>query len=247
MFRQRRYMESEMHIKPFHGEGPGVQAQDGCSVELYRRMSYSGEIEFLSQFLTPGLSVLELGCGTGRLTRRLLSFDCTVTGVDNCAEMLAHAPTEARLLLSDIENLNLQEKFDVVILPTCLINHADPMIRAAFLASAARHLKFDGCFILERHDPAWLASAETGLLRQKDGLTVWLESVNRAHGLVGMTIKYAGQDHIWTHSFTLVALDESALQSQLHAAGFDAISWLDTAHRWACVSLQSVPKPAKSC
>ena len=228
-----------MQIEPFHGEGPGAQAKDGCSVELYRRLPYSGEIDFLAQFLTPGESVLELGCGTGRLTRKLLSFACTVTAVDNSAEMLAHAPLEAQLINSDIESLSLQKRFDVVLLPTCLINHADPSVRVAFLKTAADHMRPSGRFILERHDPVWLSSSDVGLVGQRQGLSVWVESVSRAGGVISMTLKYADTVNAWKHSFVLVALDELALQSQLHAAGFGRITWLDVAQRWASVSLQN--------
>lgn len=47
----------------------------------------------------PGMRVIDLGCGTGELTRRLaLALDgADVLGVDSSAEMLAHAPAAPRL------------------------------------------------------------------------------------------------------------------------------------------------------
>ena len=226
-------------IEPFTGHGPGAQAKDGCSVELYRRLSYKGEIEFLAQYLRLGVSVLELGCGTGRLTRRLVSFGCGVTAVDNSAKMLSHAPKAATLVLSDIERLNLSQRFDVVMLPSCLINHADSKVRSAFLATAAAHMKPAGRFVLERHDANWLKSANVGPAGEFDGVAVQIESVTRANGVIAMTLKYLLGTESWKHSFTIISLDDSMLQTQLHSAGFGHITWLDVQRRWASAGLQN--------
>jgi len=79
----------------FLGSGPGPQARDGCSVELYRSLPYLGEIDCVRPLLYPGSSVLELGCGTGRLTRFLLDLGLRVTAVDNSPEMLLAVPSPA--------------------------------------------------------------------------------------------------------------------------------------------------------
>lgn len=100
----------------FSGTGPGPQSADGCSVELYRRSAYAGEIELLKPWLPPGTTVLELGCGTGRLTHRLVEFGCRVTGVDNSADMLRHVGDAVQRVQADIETLQLDQRFDVVLL-----------------------------------------------------------------------------------------------------------------------------------
>jgi SAM-dependent methyltransferase len=229
-----------MTIKPFSGTGPGAQTQDGCSVELYRsRDDGAGEIELLAPNLKPGTSVLEFGCGTGRITRRLLAMGCTVTAVDNSAEMLEAAPPEATLIRSDIEQLRLAEKFDVVLLPSGLVNHPDAQLRAAFLAAAAAHLSPTGCFILQRQDPAWLASAQPGPVAvSPDGLAIRLEAVHRSGDVVEMTLVYSKAGSNWTHSFALLVLDEARLQEELDRAGFAAIEWLDARRCWAKLGLK---------
>ena len=83
----------------FEGEGPGAQTSDGCSVELYRDLPYLGELDDILGELRNGSHILELGCGTGRLTRQLVRQGLSVTGVDNSAEMLAGMPREAAAVL----------------------------------------------------------------------------------------------------------------------------------------------------
>ncbi|MCV2366413.1 class I SAM-dependent methyltransferase [Paucibacter sp. DJ1R-11] len=221
-----------MKIDAFFGEGPGAQAQDGCSVEVYRSSPYAGDIEHLSEYLEPGTSVLELGCGTGRVTRRLLSMGCVVTAVDNSDEMLAYAPTEAKLVLADIEQLDLGEKFDVVMLGSGLINHPKPEVRSAFLGAAAKHLGANGIFILQRQDPAWLSTAAVGPAGEANGLAVRVETVSRTNGLVAMTLRYDRGGESWLHSFTLAEVDETMLELQIGSAGFDSVEWLDTRRCW---------------
>ena len=231
------HMRSANAEARFSGQGPGVQTSDGCSVELYRRLPYLGEIDLLKSLLRPGMSVLELGCGTGRLTSVLLSLGAIVTAVDNSREMLAHAPAGARLVHSDIEALDLSGRFDLVLLASCMINHFDGGVRAAFLRAAKAHVKADGRFVLQRQDPSWLRSAQVGDVRQAGNFTVLVEAVSRSAGVVEMTLKYQQADLAWTHSFAVVPLDEQDLQRELANAGFGSLEWLDPARRWAGVSM----------
>ncbi|HST01570.1 MAG TPA: class I SAM-dependent methyltransferase, partial [Usitatibacter sp.] len=82
-------------IERTRGEGPGVITQDGCAVEVYLNTPYRGELDLLSAHLPAACSVLDLGCGTGRLTRPLLERGHSVTAVDNSIDMLRHVPDGA--------------------------------------------------------------------------------------------------------------------------------------------------------
>src|SRR5687768_1755761 len=107
------------------GEGPGVITQDGCAVEVYLHLPYRGELELLADRLPQGCSVLELGCGAGRLTRPLLDKGCSVTAVDHSADMLRCVPEAASRVCCDIESLELGPVFDVVLLASHLVNAAE--------------------------------------------------------------------------------------------------------------------------
>lgn len=135
----------------FSGSGPGTQTPDGCSVDFfYRALPYMGELEDIEPALRQHSSVLELGCGNGRLSKRMSELGLQVVGVDESGEMLAHLPTEVEGVLSSIEHLSLDRKWPVVLLPSHLINHLAEHVRAAFISAAKRHLTADGTFFVKK-------------------------------------------------------------------------------------------------
>lgn len=126
----------------FTGEGPGAQTPDGCSVVLYRDLPYMGELEEVIDQFRPGMSVLELGCGTGRLCSRLVEVGCTVTGVDESSEMLACLPPQIHAVQSKVEDLDLARTYDVVLLASHLINHSD--VETLLYGFAFRSVRWHG-------------------------------------------------------------------------------------------------------
>ncbi|MFH1788417.1 MAG: class I SAM-dependent methyltransferase [Candidatus Altiarchaeota archaeon] len=70
-------------------------------------------------------SVLELTCGTGRITLAIAEKGVKVTGLDVSCEMLSKAMEKAarkgldstRFIKGDMRSFNLGEKFDLVIIP----------------------------------------------------------------------------------------------------------------------------------
>ena len=66
------------------GEGPGEQTFDGCSVDFYARLKADeDELRSIKLGIAPPATMLELGCGTGRLTHPLTAAGFTITAVDN--------------------------------------------------------------------------------------------------------------------------------------------------------------------
>ncbi|WP_286968772.1 methyltransferase domain-containing protein [Flavobacterium sp. UBA4854] len=67
----------------------------------------------------PNLKVIDLGCGTGELTKKLFQklTNPTVLGIDNSAEMLAKAPTHENLKFEEntiLEQIKDETKWDLV-------------------------------------------------------------------------------------------------------------------------------------
>lgn len=67
-------------------------APDGSPLAFYRRLPTDGEPELIHALLAPGASILDIGCGPGRITGPLLSLGHPVTSVDDGPGMIAALP-----------------------------------------------------------------------------------------------------------------------------------------------------------
>jgi SAM-dependent methyltransferase len=212
------------------GFGRGPKTRDGCSVELYLRTPYFGEVELFQPWIPAGSSVLELGCGVGRITGVLLARGYRVTAVDNSSEMLAHVPSQASKICADIEALALETTFDAVIFASCLINISDAAIRAEQLGKCRDHLKPNGHLIFERYDPSWLADVQSGTLGKVGDIEVHVDAVQRDGPNVYLCLRYRDRSEEWLHCFTDTILTDDDVRRCLLSAGFTAPSWIDC--RW---------------
>lgn len=216
----------------FSGSGPGARTSDGCSVELYRRLPYLGEIDFLALKLPSGASILELGCGVGRLTKVLLDLGFRVTAIDNSQDVLMHAPAAAELIQCDIETLRLENSFDAVLLASCLINVPSPPARFAFLRTAREHLKVGGLLFFERQSVRWLNDLVAGWTSKVGDVVVAAEEVIRSGEQLEICLRYEHDGLAWRHRFAHSLLTDHAVNHSLKAAGFEHLAWIDQRQRW---------------
>jgi SAM-dependent methyltransferase len=218
------------------GSGPGAITRDGCAVDLYALMEPHGEAELIHAAVPAGATVLELGCGTGRITRGLLALGHPVTGVDFSAEMLAHMPDGARTVQSDIEALRLGESFDVVTLTSNMVS-GDEAQTLAFLRTARAHLAPGGLVAIERLHPRW-ASVEAmqavAAPRTRGVLTGSLHDIARGEaGVITMTIRYAHADgRAWEQRASMHAWSDAELSSMLARTGLRLLRALDAEEDW---------------
>jgi SAM-dependent methyltransferase len=224
-----------VHLDPAKGEGPGAITEDGCAVDVYLNLPYRGELELLAAHLPPHCSVLDLGCGTGRLTRRLLENGHAVTAVDNSAEMLQHVPDAASRVCCDIERLELGRTFDVVLLASHLINTWDDANRRARLAACRRHLSPGGVLLFQRFDPAWLRKVQAGPFPSVGDVGITIERADRDGGVVHMSIRYVMGPSEWRQHFTARLLDDEDVRLALLEAGFGRLAWIDA--RWGAATV----------
>lgn len=113
-----------------------------------------------------GGSVLELACGTGRLSFPMAEAGAYVVGVDNSEAMLARARSElakrgppyierVRFELGDMRTIRLAQRFDRVVLGFNALLHMledEDVLKA--LATVKAHLKPGGLFHFDMYSPA---------------------------------------------------------------------------------------------
>jgi 2-polyprenyl-3-methyl-5-hydroxy-6-metoxy-1,4-benzoquinol methylase len=225
-------MEAHRMTHAFSGSGPGIQTPDGCSVDLYRVLPYMGELDDIQPALRTHSAALELGCGNGRLCKRMMALGFRVTGVDESPQMLAHLPPGVEGVLSSIEELSLGRRWPVVLLASHLINHPDEGVRSAFIAAAKRHTSMGGTFFVKRHNPAWLATVQSGLIGESGGVRYCAEEVARDGHQVRITLRYEVSGQKWTQSFSTTSLSEAEVEDQLRQHGFAQFEWLGAKRLW---------------
>jgi SAM-dependent methyltransferase len=193
-------------------------------------MTAMGEPPIVHDAAGAGASILELGCGTGRITHPLVALGHRVVAVDESPEMLAHV-RDAETVCARIEDLALGRRFDAVLLASHLIN-ADPATRSAFLGACVRHVADDGCVIIQQHAPEWFATATDGE-NTRDGIIFRMRDVSRpAPNLVSATVEYVDGDKCWTQTFTTMRLDETELPAVLADAGLRLDRYLTDDRTW---------------
>ncbi|MDR2083845.1 MAG: class I SAM-dependent methyltransferase [Bacteroidales bacterium] len=121
------------------------------------------DLQFYKKWLPKNkdAKILELCCGTGRLTLPIAKDGYNICGVDYTSSMLEQAKIKAseagleiNFIEADIRTLNLQKKFDLIFIPFNSIHHLynnDDLFKT--LNVVKNHLKDDGLFLLDCFNP----------------------------------------------------------------------------------------------
>ncbi|HEX3461085.1 MAG TPA: class I SAM-dependent methyltransferase [Acidimicrobiales bacterium] len=107
-----------------------------------------GEADFVAG-LDPA-TVLDAGCGTGRVAVELACRGIDVVGVDLDPSMIATArriAPELTWLEADVGGLDLGRQFDVVVMAGNVLLFTPPATQAALVAGCARHLRPGGALV----------------------------------------------------------------------------------------------------
>ncbi|MEV0128336.1 class I SAM-dependent methyltransferase [Dactylosporangium sp. NPDC050688] len=215
----------------------GAVTADGCPVQLYALLPATGEPAVIHAAVPPGAHILDLGCGAGRLTHPLTGLGHPVTAVDNSAEMLAHV-RGATTVLADIEALDLDRRFPVVLLASHLVNTPDDRVRGRLLAACRRHLAADGRVLIQWLPPAWFDRVFAAM-RPVTGRIGDIEVTDTPLSHDGTvlqavcTYRVAGPDGgTWSHRFATRRLSRADLHAALAGAGLRFERHLDPGRHW---------------
>lgn len=212
---------SGQRIREGHsGTGPGVITPDGCAVQLYSRLSVGDEPDVIEAAVPAGASILELGCGAGRVTHALAARGFRVTAVDESPQML-ECVQGVRTVRSPAESLDLGgETFDVVMLASFLVHTSDHRVREGLLRTCRRHVKDGGVVLVQREG----ADYGTNLPRERvdvdAGCTIRIVSAEPVgDGVRSVRAEYHFDDALWTQTFLSRELSVEEFEIHLDAAG----------------------------
>lgn len=137
-------------------------------IAKYYDLFHSDLIEDIGFILTlasqSGSPVLELGCGTGRILIPLARAGQTVTGLDSSEPMLALARAKIAaesdqvhnritLITEDMKSFDLDERFNLIVIPYNTFMHLDPVTRTMVLRRVRQHLSSSGTLFIDLASP----------------------------------------------------------------------------------------------
>ncbi|MEV4264388.1 class I SAM-dependent methyltransferase [Kribbella sp. NPDC049584] len=211
------------------GNGPGPLTPDGSAVELYEITQVHGEDELINAAIGPGSSILELGCGTGRITRPLLALGHQVLAVDESADMIARV-NETETICSTIGELRLDRQFDVVLMMSFLINVADDAERLRLLQTCAHHVRPGGSVILQQQTPGMLRGPAVMVNEQR---RMEISDVEELPGnRQAATLTYTIDGKTWSQRILTQNLSEDDLAAQLAEVGLQRTAYLTPDKTW---------------
>ena len=146
-------MEKTENTEPFYYDGRHYDAH---------QKDFAPDIPFyLEQSVNYGDPILELACGTGRVSIPIAKSGFDVTGIDISSSMLNSAAVDAaeagvkiNLIKGDIRNFEIDKKFSLIIFPFNSIAHLlDLESVNGCLSCVKKHLAPDGRFIFDYMNP----------------------------------------------------------------------------------------------
>ena len=216
---------------PHPDDAETFYAPDGSPVEAFAKLPPGPSADLLDGVLPPAATALDLGCGAGRLAPPLARRGHRVTGVDQCAEMLARVDPAVETHLCDIERLDLGRTFDAVLLPSFLVNTVLPIQREEFLTTCTRHLAPGGAVYVQRLDPELIPLAVDAESEQ-DGIVYAMTDVRHAGPRFQATMRFTIEGRHYSQHFAGLVLDDDGLAKALAPHGLRIARFLDGQRTW---------------
>ena len=180
------------HLPRLYSDSLGTEIFDLQSVAIAAGSTHDGDVGFFRRLAAElGGPILEIGCGTGRVSAALAADGFEVVGIDQsaamlrlAAERLAGLPSEVagrlRFLPADMTALDLGRQFALVVAPSRVFQFAltSDAQRAALRACKA-HLEPGGRLVLDLFDPRLEYVAPGGVFPPRTGQLAHPKTGNR--------------------------------------------------------------------
>ena len=202
---------------------------------------FDADLGFYISSLGEKEDILELGCGSGRLSRALAACGHRVTGLDISSEMLARArarDTVTTYVHGDMTQFSFQKRFDAIIIPYNTLNLlAEPEKLKQCLQRTRDHLLEDGLLLLQIFlpDNTTLATGDTRTFQFRifttpDGgkiIKETLKNYQKKNQRMTLTERYrvrprqgTGKTEDLAHTLDLLALPYANCIRLIRRAGF---------------------------
>jgi SAM-dependent methyltransferase len=205
----------------------------------YHEQAYGLMDKLLLRLLPAGASILDLGCGDGRLTLAISRRGFDVTGLDGSDAILAFARErcpDVRFVLGDARTFDMPDRFDAALSTFDALNHvmtADDL--AAVFRSTHAALKSGGYFAfdLNREQAYTDLWPRTSAIVERDMVSIAEGSYNaflRTAYCDVTLFRLAGA--VWVRSdfrMTQYCHREDDVNNALYAAGFAEVRRYDAA------------------
>jgi SAM-dependent methyltransferase len=135
-----------------------LSERDYCELYALEMDSFSDDADFYTSRIRRDDTVLELGCGSGRLSRLLASRCKNITAIDISDEMLRLASLQPQDNIAyrrmDMTSFSFSSRFDVIVIPYNTLNllgNAKAVARCLHLSR--QHLADSGKLLLQLYHP----------------------------------------------------------------------------------------------
>lgn len=196
--------------------------------EILKFRGKSADLSFFKQVIPTQASVLEVGCGTGRIAYELAKRGNQVVGLDLSKEMLGILNEKIVNGLDEIEgkirtahanmiDFNLNQEFDWIILPFRVFQLLlTDKFRTHCLENIKKHLKSEGKVIIDLFDPDPSAfkdwenrrTLEMSFYSEVLGTTIKREHVGGKHFDKQQIISYSNIYEVLTSGQEPIILEE---------------------------------------
>jgi len=130
------------------------------------------DLDFFKTLCKGHKNILELMCGTGRISVPLIREGFPLTCVDYSEEMLeifrkkVDVPVHNKIVCQDVCELDLNDRYDLIFIPSNSISEIiDPERRRKAIRRIYGHLTEDGIFFCTLYNPEYRIALADGNLR----------------------------------------------------------------------------------